>query len=336
MAYGFQQEDEFRSSSPLRLKYPCNPTANREAWLADLGHVENPEACDGWASSLLAVHGTSVERLESILRDRVLYSHAALKEVHPEVVADRLSNATDTLDEEIGQDEYAFFNVGRVNPGKIHEVYLLFSNTLIEEPDALVAMREIIHFGGIVSPEAGRVHLQNHPHDDIQATNRRAVEAYTQQVFEGRNFRELFRIFLAKHYGPTLNRYITQLLYPGALHRFLQIDGFPVLVNAWEGPQLQMPDEVPLTNHFLGVLVTDANPWALAQIHAMGLLPPEMIFSVKEAAAVYRNYFPPIVDDPNQYPAMVNMALRDLCLMGRHNRYGRTFDHAMFAYRDRS
>ena len=140
----------------LTAQYPQNPDYEHALW------------------SLLAmpVHGTTIDRLEKIVASGHIYAHRRLAQHVPTIHTQRLQNATDALDISLGLDHYVFLNIGRIHPGDLRKVYLCFNNNLIDQPRTLVALQEITHFGGIVSPEAARVERHYNPTINIEQKNK--------------------------------------------------------------------------------------------------------------------------------------------------------------------
>ena len=107
-----------------------------------------------------------------------------------------------------------FLNIGRIHPADLQEVYLCFNNNLIDQPRTVVALREITHFGGIVSPEAARVERHYNPTINIEQKNKSAAMKFFQNLVRGPDFHPLFARFLQNSYTNILN-FHTDLLYPG-------------------------------------------------------------------------------------------------------------------------
>ena len=323
------------------MNHPCFPADNRERWLAgELVGIEAGELCNSWSQLFLPIHGTTIERAISIFRDGHIYSHKALKSEHPEIIADRMSLATDQLDEEMGQDNYVFLNVGRVNPGDIHDIYLCFSNEIIEESGSLVAFREVAHYGAKVSPEAARIYTQLHPRVDIDELNRQAVTEYCKDLFFGKDFPALFAKFLQKYYSDTYYIYLRNLLYPNTQPETMKVGGYTILSNGWEGPQLQIPGKIS-ADKVKTVLVTTRDRKKIRKIQKQlkkAGVPKEQIVLMDEAIPVYRQQTSANInyDNPLDKYGFINMALRDLALIGRNNRFGESNPNNMNAFKNRT
>jgi hypothetical protein len=258
------------------------------------------------ARNLPAVHGTTINRLLSIIRDGVLYSHRRLREVHPEIVEDRLNNATDQLDISLGLDNYVFLGVGRVHPADVQPAYLLFPNSIIDEENAVINMREIVHHGALVSPEAIQIAQRTAPNLDPENRNTQASQAFFSESLDSRYFREVFAAFLAR-WTPTRLEYAFQSSFPNT----------PIVggrAAGWEGPQLIIPNEIAVHRSF-GILLVDESDDALRRVASSGF-PKESIFRMTELLARHKRKGDPVEEyhkkeGQRRYP-FINMNLQEL------------------------
>lgn len=235
---------------PQPLDFEANRVRVEQAF--SLGGIE-ARPCDvERANALPCVHGTTVDRFLSIARDGAIYPHRQLRDIHPEIVEARLENATDELDFELGLDHYAFFSVGRCHPGDMQELYICFPHDLVQKPDALVAFKEIVHYGALVSPEAKRIFKAENPGANPNIRNRSAAEKFFSELLTGEQFQELWPRFLQKWFPNGLMSYSAKGVFPTI---FRPQDG----VSGWEGPQLTIPNQVDLKDSFY-VLVVDDSP----------------------------------------------------------------------------
>ena len=332
--------DPFRPPAAEQPKLEnCDTAANLRAWLSgELNGIQPDDQHASWAALHLAVHGTSFRRALSILRDGAIYSHRSLAEKHPDVAADRINNATDQLDIEFGLDRYVFLSVGRVHPFDVQEVYFCFPNPVIERDNALVALREIVHFGAIVSPEAAAVHKRLHGMNDdgIRQRNRDAARLFFENVFSGEDFiAGVFPRFLQKNF-PQVVHYTSSLAYPGTRLSVANLgDGTAVAKNAWEGPQLTVPGSLEVRDLKPAVLLTALETSKRRALINAGC-PEDRIFSMAEVVPLYGGSLPlgAYGDQAFRY-AYVNLALRDLALIGRLNRTGESFADSMNGFKQR-
>ena len=160
-----------------------------------LNAVASSESSESLARLLPCVHGTTVDRLLSIICDKTIISHRSLASVHPEIPAARLENATDELDISLGLDAYVFLGVGRVHPVDVQESYVLFPSNLVNDPDSFVSMREIVHYGALVSPEAKRKFKRDSPRANPDVVNKYASNKFFSDLLRGENFAEIFPFF---------------------------------------------------------------------------------------------------------------------------------------------
>ena len=310
--------------------------ANRENWLRrELSGVTADDVHNTWAKFHLAVHGTSLERSLSIIADGAIESHSSLERSHPEIVAQRLQNLTDALDIKLGLDRYVFLSVGRVHPTDVHPVYFLFQNSIAETPGSLVALREIVHFGALVSPEAADFYKRatGKRNLNVEKLNFNAASEFFTNQFSGSDFvNEIFPRFLQKHFSQ-VNRFTTTLLYPGASLNVRLADGV-ASTNAWEGPQLQFPGKISLGERPSSILVTSEAPEVISAIQASGF-PRNRIYLMRDAVSGYqKRYGLKPYHDQLERGLYVNLALRDLALLPHHNRAAEGFPDSMAEFRN--
>ena len=317
------------------IRYAFDPERNAREMLKDL-KVAPDDLHWTWAKYFLCVHGTTPELLRSIVADNAVFSYAELEKKHPHVTGNRKERATDGLDIELGLHQYGFWNVGRVHPEDIQPVYLCAPNTLMQSEGALVAPREITHFGALVSPEAIAVRKQTQPNLDVEERNRSAAQQFFKTVVHGKDFREIFGRFLQRHYPRQYAHYLSAMFYPGVEPKIERIFGKQSVMNAWEGPQLKIPGAVPLSK-VQSVLVTSLDPAVMEQVQASGFR-PDRIFSMKDALSDYAKFYGKTLgdyDDPTRTYGYIHLALRDLALIGSHNEDGADYPESMVAFKDR-
>lgn len=279
-----------------------------------------------WATRLLPVHGTSVDRLESIVKDGRLSSIAELVKTHSEVVADRIHNATDALDISLGLDRYLFLSVGRVHPGDLRQVYICFPNEVIQRSGHLVALREIVHLGAIVSPEAAETYRRLLPGLNVAARNRQAADQFFESLIRGEDFTPLFASFLETHYETILD-YMTATLFPNTEPLRGEVNGKETWLNAWEGPQLKIPNGISLEEAKC-LLVVSLDPIIEDRVLACGF-PRDKIFTLRESAIPHIRLLESRGIQPTQY-GVIHGALYDLALIDDFENRSR-----MTAYRSR-
>lgn len=316
----------------------ADPAANARRWLAGELAGAGPTVHHRALSRFyLPVHGTSIERCLAILKEGQLVSYRMLRHEYPPELTDSESTFTDILDREIGTDRYVFLNWGRVNPGEIRRVYFCFPNQLLEQRGCLAALREIVMFGTYVSAQSAEVARQQGI-TDVEARNRRGTEQYLRNVFTGRIFLdEIFPRFLRRYYQHP-GEYLMNLFYPGAdmQARDLGMGRIKVIENAWDGPQIMIPDAISLAQFPPVLLVASTAPGDMQAILDSGF-PPERIFYMAEVAPHYARAFPQSsgYDHPMDQFKYINLALRDLSLLGRLNRTGETYARSMFGFHHR-
>ena len=274
-----------------------------------------------WSFLYMPVHGTTIDRFESIMRDNKIYSYAECVGAHPEIVEAKNLNATGDLDIALGLDKYVFLNIGRVHPSDIQEVYICFSNSLIDLPGNLVALKEIVHYGAIVSQEAASFWRELEPQIDVMANNRTAAREFSKTLVRGTDFHGLFALFLQKNYQNILN-YTTDLLFAGDSSKVRNVHGFPRIFNGWEGPQLKVPGSISLDDAKC-ILVVSEDKTIVERVRCSGF-PRERIYSLSDVLTTY-DQFTAAVESLSKFHFYVNFALRDLALMGANNRFSETW-----------
>lgn len=321
---------------------------NAERYLSgELSHVdpeqrsEKYNTCNTWAQLHLAVHGTSVERAAAILRDGALHSYAKLQELKPDCVADNRTLLTDKLDIELGLHRYVFLNLGRVHPTDVHPVYFLFPNRIIEEPGTAVALREIVHFGALVSDEAIQFHRKHDPsltEDVVKTRNSEAAREFFNNTFAGDAFIEdIFPRFLFKKY-PEQTKFTSDIEYPGTKLGMRRMGHEVTIMNAWEGPQVTVPGSIDLSQWKPSVLITDISRASQieSKLRACGLS-RDRIFRIDHELPTYERRYRAIgsYEAPLNTGTYVNLALRDLALLARHNRFEQDFASSMVGWKSR-
>lgn len=304
----------------------------------ELHEIATSDLHTTWAHLFMPVHGTTVDRALQIIQDGSIFAHSAIGTQHPDIQQARISNATDALDIEIGMNKFVFASIGRVNPFDIQEAYFCFSSALGEKEGAFVALREIVHFGALVSPEAARWKaLALAPAFlDVAARNQQATADFLQNVFRYADFRnEVFPRFLARNFGDNLGMYCTDLLYPGTDPEILKVGNEAIISNAWDGPQLCIPERVEINDLNPSLLVTTEDPRALNRIKQSGF-PAKRIYTITEALETYEGQFKFDFSSQRDAYAVINLALRDLALIGQNNTFGETFKDSMNGFKHRA
>jgi hypothetical protein len=138
--------------------------ANQRSYLeGELRDIQPGEVSSTWSRFHMAVHGTAVDRACSIVRDGGVSSFEQLSNRGASAVRNNLTVLTGVLDVELGVHRHVFMNLGRVHPIDVHPVYFLFPNKLLLGEGVAVALREIVHFGALVSWEAVAVQKRQDP-----------------------------------------------------------------------------------------------------------------------------------------------------------------------------
>jgi hypothetical protein len=293
------------------------------------------------ASSLLPVHGTSVRNALSIINDGAIKAYSNLVAENSPAVSNNLSILTDVLDIQLGLHKYAFLNLGRVNASDIHPVYFIFKNSLLESSSVVVSLREIVHFGALVSKEAEKAALEFRrgvTPKSIKQGNQRAAQDFFRQCFDGGVFRrEVFPKFLAKNYDD-VSKYWTEETFPGSELQFERLGPQMVARGAWEGPQVMVKDEIRLESNphamFVPALQGSAN--TSGRLIRAGI-PPERIFTLEEALSDYLARFPKLkpFKMPFDHAFLCRLALRDISLLAKYNDLNQNFPDIMTAFKHR-
>jgi hypothetical protein len=293
------------------------------------------------ASSLLPVHGTSVRNALSIINDGAIKAYSKLVAENSPAVSNNLSTLTDVLDVKLGLHQYAFLNLGRVHALDIHPVYFIFKNSLLESPSVVASLREIVHFGALVSREAEEAALQfrrGATPKSIEQGNQRAAQDFFRQCFDGGAFRgEVFPKFLAKNY-PDVSNYWIDETFPGAKLKFEHLGPQMVVGGAWEGPQVMVKDGIRLESnpHAIFVPVLQGSASSVRRLRNAGI-PQERIFTLEEALGDYLDRFPTLkpFSIPFDHAFLCRLALRDISLLPEHNDLNQNFADLMSAYKHR-
>jgi hypothetical protein len=233
-------------------------------------------------------------------------------------------------------------NLGRVHPIDVHPVYFLFPNKLLLGEGVAVALREIVHFGALVSWEAVAVQKRQDPgFSDDKARQRNAVatQRFLSNVFSGKGFREeIFPRFLEKSYPENIGLYTASVEYPGTKLNVEARGSEAVLVNAWEGPQVMVPKQVLLKDFSPAILITDTKrDQAIARDLGKAGFPAERIYKMSEVVGKYRSRYPNLgnYDEQVNTAIYVNLALRDLALLAPNNESGRNYPDSMSCFKER-
>ena len=310
------------------MKKKFNTEYNFKNLFADYKRINvNAEHRD-WSKLFMPVHGTTIERLEMIIKDGYINSHKELSSTRPNIVKQRLENATDELDISLGLDQYVFMNVGRVHPGDIQEVYICFPNSEISKEHNLVALQEITHFGAIVSPESARIHESMYPNSSVKRTNKRATENFFKTVIKGETFPKLYASFLQKHF-PNLLDYSTNLLFPNEKPVMKIIEDTPCLVNAWEGPQLKIPRRQSIESACC-IFIPSTEESTIKHVKNLGFL-PNRVYSMGEGLVDYDTHFKEQGLESTKY-RFINFALRDLAI--KHGDKSEKYESKQISYND--
>jgi len=249
---------------------------------------------------------------------------------------------TDCLDIDLGLHRYVFLNLGRVHPSDVHPVYFVFPNKLLLSEGVVVALREIVHFGSLVSQE--RVDLEKSVDsaftDELAlAQNIAAAKSFFSNVYSGSVFRsEVFPKFLEKNYPRVIN-YSVDINYPGSQLELVQLGGEAFLKNCWEGPQVMVPSCIPLADYRPAILITDTGheQTITRQLEDRGLS-KNRIFSMSEVSDIYqeryKSWLGPYGSQLNT-ATYVNLALRDIALLSRYNEDQKDFPNSMVGFKSR-
>ncbi len=320
-----------------RLRFACNPAENRQRMIEqELSDPTIDSLHLTWANLFMPVHGTTGDRAIEIFKSGEIASYARLMNDGRGKSMHRATLATDELDEQMGQHEYVFMNVGRVHPADVQEVYLCATNGLIARPGNLVALREVTHFGALVSPEAIATYIRNKLTTDPVAQNEKAVRDYAENVFYGKDFELIFARFLQKFYPQSVAHFLSANIYPTTEPAIVELDGQKHLNNAWEGPQLQIPDRVP-SREIKSVLITTLERarvnYIRKELRKCGV-PEAAILTMHEAIPKYEKAIPQLGGyDSYEQCLYLNFALKDLAVIPRNNKYGLRNKNAMIAFK---
>lgn len=323
------------------LTHRVNPQGNLAREMRHVSANEPNDTAKHYAQKLLAVHGTTIESLYSILDDGRIFSYKELIEHHPEIVDDRQQRQTDELDVELGLHEFVFWNVGRVHPVAMHDVYLCAKNELVTRPDNLVSLREIVHFGALVSPEAKNVHRKlNGPmsNEEIQRINDEAAEKFFKTLISGPDFPGLFSRFFHRHYKDQLLQYLGTLSYPGVSPSFHRYSSEEALVKGtWEGPQLMVPGSVGMED-VQALLVTTTDKKKVEKIMKSGF-PENKIFRIGSAVNAYtklwkNTFLQQGFGSPLDNYLFMNSALADMADFPFLNRAGEDSTKDLIAFKE--
>lgn len=307
-------------------KYQADLKRNLDDQLQSYSGVEPSVDMVDWSQKLMAIHGTTIESLLSILNDGEIHSYAELESVHPEIPRNRQSRQTDELDINLGLHQYVFWNVGRVHPAALHDVYLCARNDLIEQPDNLVSMREIANLGALVSPEAQHIHREQHRGStsaEIERINHEAAQKFFKLLVQGSDFSPLFARFLQKHYPESIAAYWADLCYPGTKLSITEYRGVPMVSGTWEGPQLMTPGSVP-SEKVQSLLIATTDRRKIDRIMNSGF-PKEKIFSIRDAIGDYTKFWGRNIEQGFDFPLdkylYLNAALGDMTDFSFNNRH---------------
>jgi len=293
------------------------------------------------ASSLLPVHGTSVKNALSIINDGAIKAYSNLVAENSPAVSNNLLTLTDVLDIQLGLHQYAFLNLGRVHALDIHPVYFIFKNSLLESSSVVVSLREIVHFGALVSKEAEKAALEFRrgvTPKSIKKGNQHAAKDFFRQCFGGGVFRgEVFPKFLAKNYHD-VSKYWTDEAFPGSKLQFERLGPQMVARGAWEGPQVMVKDGIRLESnpHAMFVPTLQGSATASGRLIAAGI-PQERIFTLEEALGDYLARFPNLkpFKIPFDHAFLCRLALRDISLLAEYNDLNQNFPDIMSAFKHR-
>jgi hypothetical protein len=293
------------------------------------------------ASSLLPVHGTSLRNAINILNDGAIKAYSKLVAENSPAVSNNLSTLTDVLDIKLGLHQYAFLNLGRVHALDIHPVYFVFKNSLLESSSVVVSLREIVHFGALVSREAEKAALQfrrGATPKSIEQGNQRAAQDFFRQCFDGGVFRgEVFPKFIAKNY-PDVSKYWINEAFPGTKLKFERLGPQMVVGGAWEGPQVMVKDGIGLESnpHAIFVPALQGSASVIRRLRNAGI-PQERIFTLEEAVGDYLARFPTLkpFKIPFDHALLCRLALRDISLLAEYNDLNQNFGDIMSAYKHR-
>ena len=337
------------SSNPLSTgQMPSKPNPfddarldkNRQEFLSDSRYssVAVDDIHATWATFHLAVHGTTPERALQIISDGRIASYATLAKDKPEIIRDSQSVNTDTLDIALGLDRFVFLNLGRVHPLHIHPVYFIFPNKLVEQAGAIASLREIVHFGALVSPEAAAFAQRADrtlTTEKIEAINSNAADQFFRNCFRGSQFiSDIFPRFIQQEF-PNMIHYSSSFLYPGTEPILVKVGNEATLRNTWEGPQIMIPDHISLAQYQTAILITQHNPSLIRALLAAGI-PREKIFSMDEVIKTYDQAIGlgDYTSQRNQY-AYLNLALRDIALLAEYNHAQESFPDSMNGFKNR-
>jgi hypothetical protein len=291
-----------------------------------------------WAQLYPAVHGTTIERALGIIKDQRIASYATLAIEKPEVIANNITVNTDQLDVKLGLDKYVFLNLGRVHPFSVHPVYFVFPNSITKTAGAIASLREIVHFGALVSKEAEDFAKKANPKltdNKIKNINRQAEVEFFKNSYRGADFiSEVFPRFIQREF-PQIQHYTSSLMFPNAEVKTTQVGQEVVVHGCWEGPQIMVPKEIDFAHQQPAILITNRSSSIKDQFIDIGY-DEAKIFSMQEVVTFYRkslklgDYLNPL----DQY-LYLNTALRDLALMSAHNDFGESFPESMNGFKDR-
>ena len=208
---------------------------------------------------------------------------------------------------------------------------LKFQNSLIDRPDNLVALREITHYGAIVSPESAELYRRTEQGINIPMRNKKAADEFFKNIVRGTDFHKLFSVFLQNSYSNLLE-YQTGTCFPGTNPTYKLIEGFPHMSNSWEGPQLKVPRKVSI-NDAVGFFVSSTDRESVHRLRGFGI-PNHKIFSIREILPEYFRFLQSMNSKPSHH-AIINLALRDMSLIARHNRFRETNSNVMVEFHNR-
>lgn len=308
---------------------------------SELSEITPDDIHETWARFFPAVHGTTFARAEKIVTCGEIRSYRTLVQQNSAEVRNRAEILTDSLDIQLGLDNSIFLSLGRVNPCDIHPIYFVFRNDIIENTQAAVALREIAHFRALVSPEAVEFARRAHPNlsdHEVQTRNQQAAENFFNNVFSHSDFIDsIFPRFLQLHF-PQIGRYSGDIAYPQTTLEVVQAGNDVCVMNAWDGPQVMVPETISLGTTEPAILITDPirSESMKKRLIAAGAK-EEQIFSVNEVLSIYQERFPEI----GEYRKLLNeafylnMALRDIALMADYNVANENYTDVMIALKNR-
>ena len=276
--------------------------------------------------SLLVNHGTYIENLPQILRDdRVLPFRQAA--VGKDPLLFRLKAATDLLDMRLGLDAYCFLSVGRTSPGNNYDVILCFPNSVAREPGALIATKEIVHYGAWVSKEGAAFHALAHGQQTVNpiqlcADNARAAKSFFASVIDSQDYMEqvMPRILGQRELSPPqCNPYFGHIGYLNEKTDLVKYGDEAHIKGSWEGPQL-MRGPVSLSENPPLFLVMRNGRAVSSELKSAGVSNSRIFHfseAVQDYTAVIKSQLGKAIAKDSRMQEMlgINLALRDLTII---------------------